>query len=319
MQFRQLGTNGPRLSVIGLGTWAMGGGDWKFGWGDQDQSAAISAVLRAVELGINWVDTAAIYGEGQSEELVGRALRQLSPAERPLIATKCGRVPQGNGEIGKCLRRSSVIAECEASLRRLRVDCIDLYQLHWPEPDEEIEEGWQTLADLKAQGKVRDIGVSNHSVSQLQRLLPIHPIRSQQPPYSMIARGIETDLLPFCAQQGIGVICYSPLGKGLLTGAFTAARAAALAANDHRSRDPRFQPPLLEKYLAVVDVLKQIAAGLGWTLSELAIAWTLRRPEVTSAIVGARSPQQIEETAIAGARVLDEASIAAIETALSVL
>lgn len=319
MQLRQLGKDGPQLSVIGLGTWAMGGGEWKFGWGDQDESAAVAAVLRAVDLGINWVDTAAVYGEGQSEELVGRALKQIPPASRPLIATKCGRVPQGNGEIGKCLRRGSIIAECEASLRRLQVECIDLYQLHWPEPDEEIEEGWQTLVDLRTQGKVREIGVSNHSVSQLQRLLPIHPIRSQQPPYSMIARGIEGELLPFCQQQGIGVICYSPLGKGLLTGAFSAARASSLSAKDHRSRDPRFQPPLLEKHLALVESLKQISSDLGWTLSELAISWTLRRPEVTSAIVGARSPQQIEETASAGSRILDAASIAAIETALSLL
>ena len=319
MQLRQLGTDGPQLSVIGLGTWAMGGGDWKFGWGDQDESAAVAAVLRAVELGINWVDTAAVYGEGQSELVVGRALKQLPPAQRPFIATKCGRVPQGNGEIGKCLRRSSIIAECEASLQRLQVECIDLYQLHWPEPDEEIEEGWQTLVDLKVQGKVREIGVSNHSVSQLQRLIPIHPIRSQQPPYSMIARGIESELLPFCQQQGIGVICYSPLGKGLLTGAFSAARVSSLSAKDHRSRDPRFQPPLLEKHLALVESLKQIAADLGWTLSELAIAWTLRRPEVTSAIVGARSPQQIEQTASAGSRILDAASCSAIEAALGLL
>lgn len=316
MHQRKLGSSGPALSVIGLGTWAMGGGDWKFGWGDQDRSAAIAAILRAVELGINWIDTAAVYGEGQSELLVGEALQQLPPNSRPLVATKCGRVPLGNGEIGKCLRRSSVIAECEASLRRLRTDCIDLYQLHWPEPDEEIEEGWQTLIDLQAQGKVRDIGVSNHSVAQLQRLIPMHPVRSLQPPYSMIARDVETELLPFCGQQDIGVICYSPLGKGLLTGAFSAARAESLSAKDHRSRDPRFQPPQLEINLAFVSALRRIASGLGWTLAELAIAWTLRRPELTAAIVGARSPEQIEQTAAAGSRVLDSASVDAVEAAI---
>lgn len=313
---RQLGSTGPALSVIGLGTWAMGGGDWKFGWGDQDRTAAIAAILRAVELGINWIDTAAVYGEGQSELLVGEALQQLPPASRPLVATKCGRVPLGNGEIGKCLRRDSVIAECEASLRRLRTDTIDLYQLHWPEPDEEIEEGWQTLIDLKAQGKVREIGVSNHSVAQLQRLIPMHAVRSLQPPYSMIARDVESELLPFCHEQDIGVICYSPLGKGLLTGAFTAARAESLSSKDHRSRDPRFQSPQLEINLAFVAALQRVADGLGWTLSELAIAWTLRRPELTSAIVGARSPQQIEQTAIAGTRILNADAAAAVLSAI---
>ncbi|MFM7055407.1 MAG: aldo/keto reductase [Planctomycetota bacterium] len=313
---RPLSSTGPALSVIGLGTWAMGGGDWKFGWGDQDHSAAIAAILRAVELGINWIDTAAVYGEGQSELLVGEALRQLSPGSRPLVATKCGRVPLGNGEIGKCLRRSSVMAECEGSLRRLGTDTIDLYQLHWPEPDEEIEEGWQALIDLKAQGKVREIGVSNHSVSQLQRLIPMHPVRSLQPPYSMIARDVEAELLPFCHQQDIGVICYSPLGKGLLTGAFSAARAESLSAKDHRSRDPRFQSPQLEINLTFVSVLQQIASGLGWTLAELALAWTLRRPEVTAAIVGARSPQQIEQTAIAGSRILPADAATAVTLAI---
>ena len=176
MQFRTLGSSGLKISVIGLGTWAIGGGDWKFGWGDQDESEAIGAIVRAVELGVNWIDTAAIYGEGRSEVLVAKALEAIPKADRPIVATKCGRVALGNGEIGKCLKRESVIAECEASLHRLNTDCIDWYQMHWPEPDEEIEEGWQTLVDLKQQGKVRHIGVSNHSVSQMQRLQAIHPI-----------------------------------------------------------------------------------------------------------------------------------------------
>lgn len=318
MQYRQLGQNGPHLSVIGLGTWAIGGGDWKFGWGDQDEQSAIEAILESVRLGINWIDTAAIYGEGRSEVLVAKAMAHLPPTERPLIATKCGRVAMGNGEIGKCLRRESVIAECDASLKRLNMDCIDLYQLHWPEPDEEIEEGWQTLVDLKAQGKARHIGVSNHSVSQLQRLQAIHPVLSLQPPYSLLARDVESQILPFCAQNNIGVICYSPMGKGLLTGSFTKERAESLSQKDHRSRDPRFHPPQLQINLEFVGRLNDIAAGSGWSLTDLAIAWTLRRPELTSAIVGARSPQQIRQTATAGDRTLSADAVESVENALAI-
>ena len=316
MQYRILGSSGMKLSVIGLGTWAIGGGDWKFGWGDQDEQEAIDTIVRAVELGVNWIDTAAIYGEGRSEVLVAKAMQQIPATDRPLIATKCGRVALGNGEIGKSLRRDSVLAECEASLKRLQTDCIDLYQLHWPEPDEEVEEGWQTLVDLKAQGKVRQIGVSNFSVSQMQRVQAIHPTVSLQPPYSMIAREVETGILPFCGGQNIGVLCYSPMGKGLLTGAFSAARVAGLSAKDHRSRDPRFQSPQLEINLAFVEALGRIAAGLGWTLPELSIAWVLRRPELTSAIVGSRKPDQLTQTVVAGSRVLDSASIAAADSAI---
>ena len=221
MQTRQLGKNGPELSVIGLGTWAMGGGDWPFGWGDQDENDAISAVVKAVELGVNWIDTAAVYGFGKSETLVGKALQSIPQADRPLIATKCGRTNLGDGKIGKSLQRDSVIAECEGSLKCLGVDCIDLYQMHWPEPDDQIEEGWETLVHLQKQGKVRFIGVSNHSASQMARLQAIAPINSSQPPYSMIAREAESEVLPYCHENGIGVICYSPMGKGLLTGGFT--------------------------------------------------------------------------------------------------
>ena len=189
MQYRTLGNSGLDFSVVGLGTWAIGGGDWKFGWGDQDEQSAIDTIVNAVHVGMNWIDTAAVYGLGRSEVLVGKALKLIPESERPWIASKCGRTNLGDGEIGKCLKRASVIAECDASLTRLGIDCIDLYQMHWPEPDEEIEEGWQTLVDLKQQGKVRHIGVSNHSVAQMQRLQAIHPITSLQPPYSMIARG----------------------------------------------------------------------------------------------------------------------------------
>ena len=301
MQYRTLGSSGMKLSVIGLGTWAIGGGDWKFGWGDQDEQEAIDTIVRAVELGINWIDTAAIYGEGRSEILVAKAMQQIPAARSSSHRHQMWpRSAWGTAKLANALRRDSVIAECEASLKRLQTDCIDLYQLHWPEPDEEIEEGWQTLVDLKAQGKVRHIGVSNFSVSQMQRLQAIHPSVSLQPPYSMIAREVEAEILPFCGEQNIGVICYSPMGKGLLTGAFSAARVAGLSAKDHRSRDPRFQSPQLEINLAFVEALGRIAAGLGWTLPELSIAWVLRRPELTSAIVGSRKPDQIAQTVIAG-------------------
>ncbi len=316
MQFRALGNSELKISVIGLGTWAIGGGNWKFGWGDQDESEAIETIVKSVEVGVNWIDTAAIYGLGRSEQMVGKALRLIPADSRPIIATKCGRTNIGRGDIGKCLLRDSILAECEASLKRLNIDCIDLYQMHWPEPDDQIEEGWHTLVDLKAQGKVQHIGVSNHSVAQMQRLQAIHPITSLQPAYSMIARNIEPELLPFCGHENIGVLCYSPMGKGLLTGTFTAERVAALPAKDHRTRDPRFQSPQLEVNLAFVKELAAVSEGLGWTLPELSIAWVLRQPEVTAAIVGARRPDQIVQTAAAGTRGMAADSIMAVESAL---
>lgn len=293
----------------------MGGGDWPFGWGDQDENDAISAVVKAVELGVNWIDTAAVYGFGKSETLVGKALQSIPQADRPLIATKCGRTNLGDGKIGKSLQRDSVIAECEGSLKCLGVDCIDLYQMHWPEPDDQIEEGWETLVHLQKQGKVRFIGVSNHSASQMARLQAIAPINSSQPPYSMIGEA-ESEVLPYCHENGIGVICYSPMGKGLLTGGFTAERARNLSDTDHRSRDPRFQSPQLEVNLKFVEGLGRIAESLGWTIPELAIAWVLRRPEVTAAIVGSRSPAQIAQTVVAGSRTLDTASIDEVDKLL---
>ncbi|MGB0758499.1 MAG: aldo/keto reductase [Rubripirellula sp.] len=316
MQTRLLGSTDLNLSVVGLGTWAIGGGDWAFGWGDQDDDQAIAAIKRAVDVGVNWIDTAAVYGFGKSETLVGKAVAELPAGDRPLIATKCGRTNAGNGQIGKSLQRASVIAECEASLKRLRVDCIDLYQMHWPQPDEEIEEGWETLVDLKKQGKVRHIGVSNHDVSQLQRLQRIHPVASQQPPYSMISDDAEAEIMPFCAENNIGVVCYSPMGKGLLTGSFNRERARDLSDKDHRSRDPRFQSPQLEINLEFVNGLNEIATKLDWSVAELAIAWVLRRPEVTSAIVGARRPNQIEQTAVAGTRVMPEDAMSEVNQLL---
>ncbi len=316
MQFRQAGVSDLQLSVIGLGTWAIGGSNWKFGWGDQEDSESEAAILSALERGINWIDTAAVYGEGHSEQVLGRVLQQLAPSERPLIATKCGRVPQADGNISGCLKRDSVIAECEASLQRLQIDCIDLYQLHWPDPDEDIEEGWQALIDLQQQGKVRHIAVSNHSVEQMERLHAMAPITTLQPPYSMFARDIEESVLPYCGRNQIGVICYSPMAKGLLTGTFTAERAAGLQASDHRSRDPRFQSPQLEINLKAVSALTGIADDLGWTVPGLAVSWVLRRPEVTSAITGIRRPQQLDAVLAAGDAVLTDDAADAVADVL---
>ncbi len=316
MKTRQLGNTELHLSVIGFGSWAIGGGEWRFGWGDQDEREAIEAIIAAVDHGINWIDTAAVYGGGKSEELVGKALKELGPSRRPIVATKCGRVMRDPETIDKILKRDSVIAECEASLSRLGVECIDLYQMHWPEPDEDIEEGWQTLVELKQQGKVREIGVSNHSISQLKRLQAIHPVASLQPPYSLIVPDAEQELLPYCGENQIGVVCYSPMYKGLLTGKFTRERAAGLSEKDHRSRDPRFQSPQLEQNLLLVENLRPVAERSGHTLMELAIAWVLRRPEVTSAIVGARRPAQVEEIIKAAAWTLNETDIQAIDDCL---
>lgn len=313
METRKLGNTDLEFTKLGLGTWAIGGGDWKFGWGAQDERDSIDSVLAAIECGINWIDTAAVYGGGVSETMVGKALKELGAANRPYIATKCGRVMRDAETIDKVLKRESIIKECEGSLQRLGIECIDLYQMHWPEPDEDIEEGWSAMLELKEQGKVREIGVSNHNVSQLARLQAIHPVASLQPPYSLIVPDIEKEILPYCGQQNIGVVCYSPMYKGLLTGKFTAERAAALSDSDHRSRDPQFQPPQIQAHLGLAECLNSVASKHGRTLAELAIAWVLRRPEMTSAIVGARKPEQIAETVKAAEWELSEEDIATIE------
>jgi len=315
MQTKRLGKTDLELTRVGLGTWAMGGGDWKFGWGPQDEQEAINAIVRAVELGINWIDTAPVYGNGRSEALVGKALKQLK-GTTPLVATKFGRVIQDDGSISAIIKRESIFAECEASLRRLGVDAIDLYQMHWPDPDDDIEEAWQAMCDLKRQGKVRHIGVSNHNVSQLKRLQAIHDVASLQPPYSMIAASIETEILPYCGQQQIGVICYSPMCKGLLSGKFDRSRAENLPDSDHRSRDPKFAEPQLSINLQLAKGLEEIAASEHRSVAELAIAWTLRRDEVTAAIVGARRPQQIEGTAAAANWALDDSIMRRIDALL---
>lgn len=314
MKTRKLGWTDLNLSIIGLGTWAIGGGKWKFSWGPQDDRDSISAIQRALELGINWIDTAAVYGLGHSEEIVRKAIRGLR--KKPIIATKCERVWDKDGNISGRLKKKSIRSEIEASLKRLKIEVIDLYQIHWPEPDEDIEEAWTTLGDLIKEGKIRYGGVSNFNLQQLKRVQPIHPVASLQPPYSMLERGIEKKILPYCSANNIGVVTYSPMQKGLLTGKFSRERVKNLPKDDHRGRDPRFQEPELSANLNLVEHLRSIAEKSGRTVAQLAIAWVLRRPEVTAAIVGARHPSQIEETAVAGDWMLSKEDIATINALL---
>jgi len=316
MRKRKLGSRGPEITVIGLGTWAIGGAGWQYAWGAQDDRDSIAAIHRAMELGINWIDTAAVYGLGHSEEVVGKAL--AGRREKVMIATKCGRTwDPGSTEIVGRLSAPSVRKELENSLRRLATDYIDLYQIHWPRPEEHIEEGWNEIAKAVKEGKVRFAGVSNFSVEQLRRIHAIHPVTSLQPPYSMLRRDTERDLLPFCRDNGIGVIVYSPMQMGLLSGAFTRERAAHLASDDLRARNPYFTEPALSLNLALVDTLKPIARRNGRSMAELALAWVLRRPEVTAAIVGGRRPEQVGETAGAADWDLTAAEVAEIEALLA--
>jgi len=314
MQTRPLGPSNLRLTSIGFGSFALGGSGWRFSWGPQDDEETIKTMVRAVGLGINWIDTAPIYGLGHAEEVLGRALQQCRP--RPLVATKCGRAWQADGMPFGRLKKASVKAEVEASLKRLRVEVIDLYQIHWPQPPADIEEGWAAIAEAIKAGKVRWAGVSNFNVEQMQRVQPVMPIASLQPPYSMLRREIEKDILPFCLQNRIGVIVYSPLAKGLLTDNFTSAKVAGLAGDDHRRNDPQFLEPALSANLKLVAGLRLLAADLGLTVSQLAIAWTLARPGVTAAIVGGRSPAQVEETVRAAEVKLSPDTLAAVEKLL---
>jgi len=313
MQTRKLGWTDLNLTTIGFGTWALGGGDWKWSWGAQNDPESLAAISRGIELGINWIDTAPVYGLGHSEQVVGQALKKLG--RRPIVATKCSLVWDKDKNISGCLKKASVRAEAEASLKRLGVDVIDLYQIHWPNPDEDVEEGWSAIADLVKEGKVRYAGVCNFGVEQLKRIQPIHPVASLQPPYSLIVRGVESGLLQFCAANKIGVVVYSPMQKGLLTGKFEK-RASSLAADDHRRQDTDFQEPRLKAHLDLVEGLRPIAAKSGKTVAHLAIAWVLRRPELTSAIVGARRPSQIEETVAGGEWTLSPEDIRAIDALL---
>jgi aryl-alcohol dehydrogenase-like predicted oxidoreductase len=292
MQTRNLGNSDLAITPIGVGAWAMGGSGWAFSWGPQDDADSIAAIRAMLDRGVNWIDTAAVYGLGHAEEVVGRAVEGVSP--RPYIFTKCGRNWNAQREIVKCLKRDAVRQECENSLRRLRVDAIDLYQVHWPEPDEDVEEGWATLVELQREGKVRYIGVSNFSVAQTQRAEAIAPVTSTQPPYSLASPEAEADVLPYALSRGIGVIVYSPMKNGLLTGHMTRERIAALPEEDFRRRNPHFQEPLLSRNLAYADLLGRIGERHGRSAGEVAIAWTLRHPAVTGAIVGVRNARQAE-------------------------
>lgn len=314
MRTRILGTTGERITTIGLGTWAIGGGDWQFGWGPQDDQQSIDAIRRAVELGINWIDTAAVYGVGHSEEVVGAAVADVR--DDVLIATKCGRKWRDDGTVYGRLDAESIREECEASLRRLNVDVIDLYQIHWPQPGEDIEEAWTEMAKLVDEGKIRYIGVCNFSVEQLERISAIHPVASLQPPYNMIERGVEEELLSYCDENGIGVVAYSPMMSGLLTGTFSEERLETLDDGDWRLRERHFQQPEFSVNLELVDRLRAVAERNELSLPQLSIAWVLRRSEVTSAIVGARRPEQIEETAPAGDVQLSEDDVNDIESLL---
>ena len=316
MKTRKLGYSELHLTTIGLGTWAMGGGDWKFGWGPQDDMASVKAIHAALDLGINWLDTAAIYGHGHAEEVVGRAIKGIR--NEVVVATKCGRVWEGDSrEIGKSLRPDSIKREVEASLKRLNIETIDLYQIHWPEPDEEIEEGWPAMAQLVKEGKVRYVGVSNFSLEQLKRAQAIHPITSLQPPYSMLRPEIQEEIMAYCGTNQIGIIAYSPMQAGLLTGKFTKERAAGLPDSDWRSQHPFFMEPQLSVNLQAIEQLKEIANKKNITLSQLSLAWVLRNKGVTAAIVGARSPEQIAETARAGDMSLSKEELKNIEQILS--
>ncbi len=292
LQRRQLGNTDMYITPVGFGAWAIGGGDWVYAWGPQDDHESIAAIHHALDLGINWIDTAAGYGLGHSEEVVAQALAGMT--ERPYVFTKCSLIWNDHGEIIPSLKKDSIRRECEASLRRLKLDAIDLYQIHWPRPAEDLEEGWSTLADLQREGKVRWIGVSNYSVAQMQQAEAIAPISSLQPPYSLIRPDVENEILPYCQKHNIGVIVYSPMYSGLLSGKMTAERIKNMPADDWRQHDSEFQPPRLEKNLRLASALAEIGNQHGVEPGVVAIAWTLRHPGVTGAIVGARRPSQVD-------------------------
>jgi aryl-alcohol dehydrogenase-like predicted oxidoreductase len=313
MRTRRLGNSDLDITPIGFGAWAIGGPGWAFAWGPQDDDQSIAAIHEALDLGINWIDTAAVYGLGHSEEVVARALAGIPASRRPYVFTKCARVWDADRTIGKCLKADSVRRECEASLRRLEVDTIDLYQVHWPEPDEDLEEGWATLAQLRNEGKVRWIGVSNFDASQMERARAIAPITSLQPPYSLVNRKIEAEILPAAARHGIGVLAYSPMASGLLSGAMMHDRVANLPADDWRRRNPNYQEPLLSRNPALVDRLRAIGDRHGVVPGVVAIAWVLRDPAVTAAIVGARRPGQVRGIGTAAEFRLSPEEIAELE------
>jgi aryl-alcohol dehydrogenase-like predicted oxidoreductase len=287
-----LGDTGLEITRVGFGAWAIGGAGWEGGWGEQDDAESVAAIERALDLGVNWIDTAAAYGFGHSEEVVRRALEGVE--QRPYVFTKASLLDGGGGRIVSNLKRDSIRREVEASLSRLGVDAIDLYQIHWPNPDADVEEGWSTFAELKDEGLVRHIGVSNFDVEQLRRAQAIAPVATLQPPYSLVERAVEEEILPFAEREGIGVIAYSPMGSGLLTGAMTRERIASLPDDDWRKHDARFAEPALSRHLATVERLETVAERHGTTPGAVAIAWTLANPAVDGAIVGFRRPDQVD-------------------------
>lgn len=322
MKTKKLGNSEIEITPIGFGAWAIGGGDYVFGWGPQDDDDSIAAIQHAVNSGINWIDTAAVYGLGHSETIVGRALKNLGSSQRPYIFTKCSLVWDENRNVTHELKSDSIRREIEGSLRRLDIDVIDLYQIHWPrltpnDPDDDIEEGWQTLVDLKNDGKVRHIGVSNFSVPQLERVGKIAPVTSLQPPYSAVRRDIEAELLPYCLANNIGVIVYSPMQSGLLTGKMTRERIANFPDDDFRKKSDHFREPDLTRNLEVAGLLGEIGARHGLSAGAIAIAWTLRQEAVTGAIVGARRPDQIDGIIGAGEFRLSSDEIDEIEKKLT--
>ena len=316
MKKKKLGNTGLEITRIGLGTWAIGGSGWVYAWGPQDDAASTRAIHKALELGINWIDTAAVYGLGHSEEVVGRAV--AGRRDKVIIATKCGLVwEKGSREPYGRLKAESVRRELEASLKRLGTDYIDLYQIHWPKPDEGVEEAWAEISRQLKAGKIRYAGVSNFSVHQLERIRKIHPVASLQPPYSMLKRGVEEEILPYCLKHGIGVVAYSPMQAGILSGRFTRERAKNLPADDWRKKAAAYTEPELSLNLRLVEKLAEYSNARKRSVGELAIAWVNRRPEVTAAIVGGRSPEQVQELAGAADWDLTTEEITFVETLLS--
>jgi aryl-alcohol dehydrogenase-like predicted oxidoreductase len=311
MRTTQLGRTGLEITRLGFGAWAIGGGDWEFGWGPQDDEQSIAAIHHALERGVNWIDTAAAYGFGRSERVVGRALEGLS--ERPYVFTKCSLLEGPQRRVVHSLGRDSILREAEESLRRLGLDAIDLYQIHWPIPEEDIEEGWGALVELKEQGLVRHIGVSNFDVEQLQRIGGIAPVETLQPQYSLIERDIERELLPFAEREGIGVIAYSPMSSGLLSGGMTRERLESLPEEDWRKRDERFNEPQLSRNLDLVTRLQDVGRRYDTGPGAVAVAWTLRNPAVDGAIVGFRRPDQVDPIIAAASLELSDEDISEIE------
>ncbi|MFL6598728.1 MAG: aldo/keto reductase [Chthoniobacterales bacterium] len=310
MKTKRLGNSDLFITPVGFGAWAIGGSGWEFGWGDQDDKVSIAAIHRTLELGVNWIDTAAVYGMGHSEEVVAAALKTW-PGPRPYVFTKCGLLGDDQGYVRRNVKPESIRRECESSLRRLKVDAVDLYQIHWP--TEDLEEGWAEMAELQKEGKVRWIGVSNFDAEQLRQAETVAPITSLQPPYSLIRREIESEILPYCRSNDIGVIVYSPMQSGLLAGAMTRERIAKLPDSDWRSRDPEFREPKLSKNLALVERLRKVGQKYGRPPGQIAVAWVLRNPAVTAAIVGVRSPQQVEQNLGAADLYLTDDDVAEIE------